>query len=160
MNPKLVMALGVLVSAGSACSSSPSERPMSGFGETTAGSGGSSSGSAGDDKGSVNPLPTFGTGGTFATGTGTATGGGGGGDKETRRRGRHRARRHVSRFQREASRLRTPVRGGRGAPQTGRRDARYRPKAGIFELDGVPFQSGKPSRMRQLGNTQAGDHER
>ena len=77
MNPKLMMALGVLVSAGSACSSSPSERPMSGFGETTAGSGGSSSGSAGDDKGSVNPLPTFGTGGTFATGTGTGTGGGG-----------------------------------------------------------------------------------
>ena len=77
MNPKLVMALGVLVSVGSACSSSPTERPMSGFGQTTAGSGGSSSGSAGDDKGSINPLPTFGTGGTFATGTGTGTGGGG-----------------------------------------------------------------------------------
>ena len=91
----------------------------------------------------MNPLPTFGTGGTFATGTGTrpvaeveAT--------EMRRREQHRARRHVSRFQRETSRLRTLVRGGRGAPQTGRRDARYRPKAGIFELDGVPFQAESP----------------
>ena len=51
MNPKLVMALGVLVSAGSACSSSPSERPMSGFGQTTAGSGGSALGVQATTKG-------------------------------------------------------------------------------------------------------------